>query len=83
MQDESTKATGWPTQRPAQPGEVCTCGRAAVVVYVSPLFVGAPELIETGWCGQPTAPPGPCPWCGADDHVGRCPDYRLRPDDGR
>ncbi len=70
MQTDSTKATGWPTQRRAEAGEVCTCGRPAIVVYDD----------VTGWCGSPTAKPGPCPWCGATDHVARCPRYRLRPD---
>jgi hypothetical protein len=68
-----------PTQRPAEPGELCTCGRTAIVVYHCDLFG------ETGYCGiadggQRT---GPCPFCGGPRHgedVGRCPQYRLRPD---
>jgi len=60
------------TERRAEPGEVCTCGRPAVTVYVSP------DGTETGYCGAPAPAPGPCLWCG-DRHEGRCPQYRIRP----
>jgi hypothetical protein len=67
------------SERPAQPGELCTCGRSAIVVYRSDLFG------EVGYCGiadggQRT---GPCPFCGGPRHTqdaGRCPLYRLRLD---
>jgi hypothetical protein len=66
-------ATALDDQRPAQPGEACTCGRPAVTVYLGG------DHGETGWCGQPVAAAGPCPWCGAAGHTSRCPAYRLRP----
>lgn len=64
-----------PGQRPAQPGEVCTCGRRAVVVYTGGRYG------PTGYCGS-EQPPAPCTWCGAGSHTGRCPAYRLRPEPG-
>jgi hypothetical protein len=65
-------------ERRAEPGEVCTCGRPAVTV-----FVGT-RLGETGYCGRPDGgEPGPCPFCGDagrhDGMPGRCPEYRVRP----
>jgi hypothetical protein len=65
------------TERPAEPGELCTCGRPAVVVYLGSEWgpTGA-CLIQDG--GDRT---GPCPFCGGPRHgfeEGRCPDYRLR-----
>jgi hypothetical protein len=69
------------TERPAQPGELCTCGRQAIVVYLGTAFG------DTGWCGLSDggARQGPCPWCGdprsvREAHDGRCPSYRLRPE---
>lgn len=65
------------SQRPALPGEVCTCGRAAVTVYE-----GGPHG-DTGYCGRPDGgQTGPCPFCGEARHdVGRCALYRLRPEE--
>ncbi|MFC9891537.1 hypothetical protein [Streptomyces pilosus] len=70
-------------ERPAQPGELCTCGRQAVTVFWNEKFGDA------GWCGIDGAafrPILPCPWCGADKphreswgDPARCPDYTLRP----
>jgi hypothetical protein len=63
-------------ERPAEPGELCTCGRQATVV-----FIHADR--ETGWCGVSDggAKTGPCPFCGGERHEsGPCPKYRLRPD---
>jgi hypothetical protein len=67
------------TQRPAAPGELCTCGRQAIVVYLGSVFG------PTGYCGIPDGGDhtGPCPFCGGPRHTepyGRCPDYRLRLD---
>lgn len=68
--------TGTLRQRPAQPGERCTCGRAAVLVFVGGRFG------YTGYCGIPDggARSQPCPFCGQprERHLGRrCPDYQL------
>jgi hypothetical protein len=68
-----------PTERPAVPGERCTCGRQAIVVYLGSVFG------TTGYCGIPDGGDraGPCPFCGGPRHrepYGRCPDYRLRLD---
>lgn len=70
-------------QRPAVPGELCTCGRNAIVVYTTGQFG------DVGYCGIEGAafhPVLPCPWCGArvphEKPYGgpdRCPDYQLRP----
>lgn len=70
-------------QRPAELGELCTCGRQAVVVYSSE------EFGEVGYCGIEGAaarPVLPCPWCGTSEpHTQswgdptRCPEYTLRP----
>jgi hypothetical protein len=65
------------TERPAEEGELCTCGRQAVVVYLGTTFG------ETGWCGRSDGGDrtGPCPFCGQQRrHLGRCPRYRLRLD---
>lgn len=70
-------------QRPAEPGELCTCGRQAVTVYPTH------DYGDVGHCGQDGVafrPTLPCPWCHATkphttswgDPV-RCPDYTLRP----
>jgi hypothetical protein len=71
-----------PSERPAEPGERCTCGRQAVVVYLGSSFG------PTGYCGIADGGDrtGPCPFCGGPRHEtawgesGRCPDYRLRLD---
>jgi hypothetical protein len=68
-----------PTQRLAAPGELCTCGRQAIVVYLGSVFG------PTGYCGIPDGGDraGPCPFCGGSRHTapyGRCPAYRLRLD---
>jgi hypothetical protein len=68
-----------PTERPAAPGERCTCGRQAIVVYLGSTFG------PTGYCGIPDGgdQTGPCPFCGGPRHRepdGRCPAYRLRLD---
>jgi hypothetical protein len=68
-----------PTQRPAAPGERCTCGRQAAVVDLGGV------LGPTGYCGIDDGGDrsGPCPFCGGPRHTepqGRCPHYRLRPD---
>jgi len=67
------------SQRPATPGELCTCGRQAIVVYLSDVFD------PTGYCGIGDGgdQAGPCPFCGGSRHSepageGRCPRYRLR-----
>ena len=61
--------------RPAQPGEVCTCGRLAVVVFLTERW-GA-----TGWCGvSDGGRKDACTFCDTTAHDGeRCPQYRLRP----
>ncbi len=68
--------------RPAQPGELCTCGRQAVTV------IPTDQYGDVGYCGIEGAafrPVLPCPWCGSGEpHLeawgdpGRCPDYTLR-----
>jgi hypothetical protein len=61
--------------RPAEPEELCTCGRQALVV----INAGPAGLV--GWCGQEDADrEGPCPFCGGPRHQGICPRYRLRLD---
>jgi hypothetical protein len=68
------------TERPAELGELCTCGRQARIVYTTERWG------EVGGCGIDDAGlggPRPCPFCGDPDgaagHDGRCPDYRVRP----
>jgi hypothetical protein len=63
------------SERPAEPGELCTCGRRAIVVYPGGRFGPVGDCgIRDG--GDRT---GPCPFCGGARHVyDRCPDYRLR-----
>jgi hypothetical protein len=60
------------TDRPARPGELCTCGRPARVVFLH-------GSLATGYCGLPDggARNGPCPFCGQGRHEYRCPDYTL------
>jgi hypothetical protein len=64
-------------ERPAEPGELCTCGRPAVIVYLGNV------LGPTGYCGRGDGgdQAGPCPFCGGARHQDRCPDYRLRLDE--
>lgn len=69
-------------QRSAEVGELCTCGRPAVVVYTSDQYG------QVGHCGIDGAafrPVLPCPWCGSSEpHLeawgdpARCPRYTLR-----
>jgi hypothetical protein len=43
------------TQRPARPGELCTCGRPALVVFLTQRWG------PTGWCGiSDGGETGPC-----------------------
>jgi hypothetical protein len=72
-------ASGAPSERPAMQGELCTCGRPAMVVYLGGGFG------PTGYCGIPDGGDrsGPCPFCDGPRHAdweGRCPAYRLRLD---
>lgn len=70
-------------QRLAESGELCTCGRQAVVVYSNETFG------EIGYCGVPGSARtavSPCPFCGASvphktswGAPDRCPDYQLTP----
>jgi hypothetical protein len=64
------------TERPAEPGERCTCGRQAIVVFLGGAFG------PTGYCGIGDGGDhnGPCPFCGGARHQDRCPDYQLRLD---
>lgn len=63
------------SERAAEEGEVCTCGRAARVVFVTERWG------EVGWCGRADGGrKGPCAFCGDPaGHAGRCPSYVLRP----
>lgn len=64
-------------ERPARPGERCTCGRLARVVFLTE------DWGAVGWCGRSDGGRrGACVFCGAGDgHDGlRCPAYRLRPE---
>lgn len=70
------------TERRAADGELCTCGRQAVVVFTNENFG------DVGYCGIDGAqgrPVLPCPWCGSTTaHTAswgdpdKCPDYQLR-----
>lgn len=71
------------TERRAEPGELCTCGRQATVV-----FLGG-QYGPTGYCGigDGGAQNGPCPFCGSEQKhrtsygdPSRCPNYQLRPE---
>ena len=67
--------TDYRIDRPAEPEELCTCGRPALVV----INAGPAGLV--GWCGQEDADrEGPCPFCGGPRHQGICSRYQLRPD---
>lgn len=66
-------------ERGAQRGERCTCGRQAVVVYLTERFG------EVGWCGRSDGGRrGPCVFC--DEPAGhleweqRCRLYTVHPD---
>ncbi len=64
------------SQRPAEPGEVCTCGRRARLVF------SCTGRTPVGWCGRSDggAADGPCPFCNGPRHeLGRCPAYELAP----
>jgi hypothetical protein len=68
------------TERAAQPGERCTCGRQAVTVFIRD------NGAAIGYCGLPDGGDrsGPCPFCGDQRHSqpwgpAPCPDYQLRP----
>jgi hypothetical protein len=65
-------------ERAAKPGELCTCGRPAKMVYVTAKFgpIGSCERNDAGRGG-----PQPCPFClGTIRHeMDRCPMYRLVP----
>jgi hypothetical protein len=69
------------TERPAEPGELCTCGRQARTVFLTRRWG------EVGSCGTDRSgelPVLPCPFCGASEahqvggEVVKCPQYRLR-----
>ncbi|WP_433626065.1 hypothetical protein [Nocardia sp. CA-120079] len=68
------------TERRAVDGELCTCGRTAVTVFITEKFG------ETGWCGRSDGgSKARCVFCnGTEQHEpgGRCPRYRLRLDTG-
>ena len=68
-------------QRPAEHGELCTCGRQAVTVFIT-------DHGEIGYCSIPDGgnQSGPCPFCGAVERHRQpwgdpmpCPEYQLRP----
>jgi hypothetical protein len=63
------------SERPAQPGELCTCGRPAEVVFINE------QGEATGWCGlSDGGAKGQCLFCGdPDGHEFRCPSYVLKP----
>jgi hypothetical protein len=67
------------TERRAELGELCTCGRQALIVYLTEAH-GA-----VGYCGLADGggtPIVPCPWCGAGPHLAesaKCPAYQVRP----
>jgi hypothetical protein len=63
-------------ERPAEPGELCTCGRQTVTVFLSG------ECRPVGWCGISDGGrwSDSCPFCGGPTHDGeRCEAYTLRP----
>jgi len=66
-------------RRPAEPGEVCTCGAPAVVVFDYSVLG---EPIGSCMSLDPHTRSGRCPFCGIDgphSNDGICPNYRLRP----
>ncbi|GLY63719.1 hypothetical protein [Amycolatopsis taiwanensis] len=67
------------SERAARLGELCTCGRQAVTVFVG-------DRGEVGYCGLPDGGDrsGPCPFCGGPRHeIGPCLQYRVRPGGAR
>lgn len=69
-------------QRPAVPGELCTCGRQTVTVYSNERFGDAGHCGIEGAASNPVLP---CPWCGTREaHKAswgdptKCPSYQLR-----
>jgi hypothetical protein len=75
-----------PEERPAEPGELCTCGRQARTVITTSRWglVGSCDIP-----GRSGAPVLPCPFCGATEphrepwgDMAKCPLYRLQPADG-
>ena len=67
--------TDYRIDRPAEDGELCTCGRPALVV------VAGGDLGLIGWCGQMDSDrEGPCVFCGGPRHQSRCSRYQLRLD---
>lgn len=66
-------------ERPARPGELCTCGRPARVVYLTEKWG------PVGWCGlSDGGRKGQCTFCGVRKGHGeleRCPAYRCASDD--
>ncbi|MGW0227390.1 hypothetical protein ACWDWO_03670 [Actinopolymorpha singaporensis] len=65
------------SERVATRGELCLCGRPALVVFA----IG--DAAPFGWClfNDGGAQFGPCPFCGGPRHTcERCPDYELAPD---
>jgi hypothetical protein len=75
MPDSAACPVPYDADRRAEPGELCTCGRPAVVVYLSERW-GA-----VGYCGlSGVRPLMPCPFCGSPEpHPAKCPSYRLNP----
>ena len=69
------------SERPARPGELCTCGRQARTVFLTRRW-GEVGSCDTDGAGQ--LPVLPCPFCGATEahqvggEVVKCPQYRLR-----
>lgn len=73
------------SQRRAEQGERCTCGRQAMYVYAFEADEYGPDR-EIGYCGVADGGDwfGPCPFCGERRHkVGPCPQYSLRGGDRR
>jgi hypothetical protein len=74
-------AVGSSTERPAEPGELCTCGRPARTVFLTRRW-GEVGSCDTDRSGE--LPVLPCPFCGASEahqvggEVVKCPQYRLR-----
>jgi hypothetical protein len=64
--------------RQAPEGDLCTCGRPAVEVFVRA------DGAEVGYCGRSDGgdKKGPCPFCGGRRHeLGPCPSYTVRRSD--
>lgn len=63
------------SERQAEPGERCTCGREARIVFVTERWG------DVGWCGRSDGGrKEPCVFCGAPaEHETRCSSYSLRP----